>query len=74
MAHEEWGLCRSCKWSQIEPGAVIGNTTLGFCIDEKLLDYKLRVSGDSGCKRFMSGEPARAEGSSDAPPSAKPQR
>ncbi len=74
MADKQWGLCRACKWWQIEPEAEVGNTTLGFCIDEALQEFKLRISGDGGCNRFMPGEPARAKGSSDAPPSAKPQR
>jgi hypothetical protein len=34
----------------------------------------LRVSGISGCNLFMPGEPARAEGSGEAPPRAKPTR
>jgi len=71
---DQWGLCKDCKWWQIEPGAAIENRTLGLCIDEDLQPYLLRVSGDSGCNRFMEGEPARAKGSSGQPPTAKPQR
>jgi hypothetical protein len=71
---KEWGLCKECKWWQIEPGASIKNTTMGLCIDEKLYKYKLRVSGNSGCNRFMAGKPAHAKGSSGQPPTAKPQR
>lgn len=74
MAKSEWGLCKDCKWWQIEPHAHVTNVTLGLCIDEDLQEFQLRVSGDSGCNRFMPGEPARAEGSSGAPPTAKPQR
>jgi len=70
----EWGLCKDCKWWQIEPEASIVDTTMGLCIDEDLFPYKLRVSGNSGCNHFMSGEPARAKGSSGQPPTAKPQR
>jgi len=70
----EWGLCRDCKWWQIEPGAAVENLTMGLCIDEGLLRYRLRVSGNSGCNRFMAGKPARAKGSSGTPPTAKPQR
>jgi hypothetical protein len=70
----EWGLCKDCKWWQIEPEAEVANLTLGLCIDEKLQPYRLRVSGISGCNRFMPGDPARAEGSGAAPPSAKPTR
>ncbi|MGE0811752.1 MAG: hypothetical protein AB7O28_26000 [Vicinamibacterales bacterium] len=69
-----WGLCRSCKWWQIEPGAAIGNNTMGLCIDEDLQPFVLRISGNGGCARFMEGAPARAEGSSAAPPTAAPQR
>jgi hypothetical protein len=71
---QQWGLCKDCKWWQIEPDAPIENNTMGFCIDEEILPFKLRVSGNSGCNRFMKGSPARAKGSSDQPPSAKPQR
>jgi len=73
-SNHDWGLCKDCKWWQIEPGAPIEDATLGFCIDEELQPFKLRVSGDSGCNRFMVGNPARAAGSSAAPPTAAPQR
>jgi hypothetical protein len=74
MSQSEWGLCKECKWWQVEPKATVANTTMGLCIDEKLQPFRLRVSGNSGCNRFMGGKPARAEGSSDAPPTAEPQR
>jgi hypothetical protein len=47
---------------------------MGFCIDEEIQQFRLRVSGNSGCNRFMSGKPARAAGSSPAPPIAEPVR
>jgi hypothetical protein len=74
MSKSDWGLCKDCKWWQIEPDAMIEDTTLGLCIDEELQRFNLRVSGNSGCNRFMKGEPARAMGSSTAPPSAMPTR
>jgi hypothetical protein len=74
MADQRWGLCRGCKWWQIEPGAVAQRSTLGLCIDGDLQPYLLRVSGDSGCNHFMPGVPAEAVGSAAAPPSAKPVR
>jgi hypothetical protein len=74
MTESDWGLCKDCKWWQIEPNAVVADRTLGMCIDESLVTYQLRVSGDSGCNLFMKGEPARAEGSGAAPPTAKPAR
>lgn len=70
MADKEWGLCRDCKWWQIEPNAAGGDHTHGLCIDEDLYEFRLRVSGDSGCNRFMAGKPARARGSASAPPTA----
>jgi hypothetical protein len=73
-AKKDWGLCKDCKWWQIEPSASIENLTLGLCIEEELQPYLLRVSGNSGCNRFMPGAPARAQGSSEAPPRAKPTR
>jgi hypothetical protein len=71
---KNWGLCKDCKWWQIEPKASAANLTLGECIDEKLQPFKMRVSGNSGCNRFMEGAPAHAKGSSEAPPVAPPQR
>lgn len=70
----EWGLCKDCKWWQIEPRALIDDRTMGHCTDEELEHYRLRVSGNSGCNRFMAGEPARAQGSSEIPPVAAPMR
>ena len=69
-----WGLCKNCKWLQIEPGASPENLTLGLCIEEQLQPFQLRVSGNSGCNRFIEGNPAHAKNSSSAPPTAKPQR
>jgi hypothetical protein len=70
----KWGQCKDCKWWQIEPKARGGDTTKGLCIDEDLQPYRLLVSGDSGCNRYMEGEPAHAKGSSEHPPTAKPVR
>jgi hypothetical protein len=74
MKNGDWGLCQDCKWWQIDPGATVANTTMGLCIEEKLQSFRLRVSGNSGCNCFMAGEPAHAEGSSAAPPTAEPTR
>lgn len=70
----DWGLCKDCKWWQIEPDAAVEDATMGLCIDEDLQPFVLRISGNGGCKRFMAGTPARAAGSSGQPPTAKPQR
>ena len=70
----QWGLCKSCKWWQVEPAAAIADSTLGICIDEKLQPFQLSLSGNSGCNRFMKGEPARAKGSGAQPPTAQPIR
>ncbi len=69
-----WGLCIQCKWWQIDPDASLEKSTHGLCIDEDLQKYVLRVSGGSGCNRFVNGVPARAEGSGSTPPVAKPAR
>ena len=74
MSDKSWGECKECKWWQIEPEATIGNLTMGLCIDEQLQPYRLRVSGNSGCNRFIPGKVARAEGSSASPPTAKASR
>jgi hypothetical protein len=74
MTTSDWGLCKDCEWWQIEPKANIANTTMGLCIEEKLQPFRLRVSGSSGCNRYTAGQPARAAGSGDAPPTAAPQR
>lgn len=69
-----WGLCKNCKWMQIEPGASPQDLLLGLCIEEKLQPYNLRISGNSGCNRFIKGKPVHGEGSSGHPPTARPQR
>jgi len=74
MDKSEWGLCKDCKWWQIDPGSHAANNTMGLCIEEKLQPFRLRVSGNSGCNRFMPGKPAHAAGSSAAPPTAAPTR
>jgi hypothetical protein len=74
MPSEDWGECKDCKWWQIEPDAAVADRTMGLCIDEELQPFKLRVSGNSGCNRFMSGKIARAKGSSAAPPTARATR
>ena len=68
---ETWGLCKNCKWWQIEPKDSVENLTMGLRIEEELQPFRLRVSGNSGCNCFMSGKVARAEGSGAAPPTAK---
>lgn len=72
--NDQWGLCKDCKWWQIEPDATVQNNTMGLCIDEDLQEFQLRVSGNSGCNHFMKGKPARAKGSSDQPATAEPVR
>lgn len=74
MADSEWGLCKDCKWWQIEPNSSTANTSMGLCIEEEVQPYRLRVSGNSGCNKFMPRKPARAKGSSAAPPEAAPTR
>ena len=74
MTRENWGECKDCKWWQLEPDSSIANTTVGQCIEEKLQPFLLRVSGNSGCNRFLPGKPARAPGSGEAPPTAEPTR
>lgn len=74
MKDDDWGLCKDCKWFQVEPDANVGDRTMGLCIDEDLQEFRLRVSGNSGCNRFMSGKVAHAAGSSEAPPTAAPTR
>ncbi len=72
MTKSDWGLCKDCKWWQIEPKSNVENLTMGKCIEEKLQLFVLRVSGNSGCNRFMAGKPARAKGSSGAPSATAP--
>ena len=56
-----WGPCKTCKWWQIEPGATPKASTMGLCIEEKLQPFRLRVSGSSGCNRWMEGKPAEKD-------------
>jgi hypothetical protein len=71
---DTWGLCKDCEWLQIEPDASPENLTLGLCIEEQLQSFQLRVSGLSGCNRFIEGRPARARGSSERQSITRPQR
>jgi hypothetical protein len=71
---EQWGLCKDCKWWQLEPDAKPTGSTMGLCIEEQLQPFQLRVSGISGCNLFVPGKPAYATGSSKAPPEAAPTR
>jgi hypothetical protein len=68
MAASDWGLCKECGWWQIDPGAAPADNTMGVCTEEALQPFRLRVSGNSGCNHFESGEPTQAAGSSAAPP------
>ena len=70
----EWGLCIDCKWWQLEPDAPTENLTAGYCIEESLQPFQLRVTGNSGCNKFAPGAPARGKGSSEKPPTAIPAR
>jgi hypothetical protein len=74
MNTQDWGECMHCQWWQIEPQASVARQTMGLCIEEQLQPFQLRVSGNSGCNQFTSGEPVRQEGSSERPPVAAPQR
>ena len=74
MSKNDWGLCKDCKWWQIEPEATVDDRTVGECIDEKLQPFLIRISGNGGCSRFQKGTSARAVGSSDKPPTAAPSR
>ena len=76
MDKPTWGPCIHCEWWQIEPDAKVAKDTLGLCIDEDLQPFLLRVSGNSGCNKYMPVKDgiARAPGSAAAPPTAKPVR
>ena len=69
-----WGRCLSCKWWQIEPSAQLTSTTIGQCIEESLQRVLLSVTGNAGCNVYTAGEPARAAGSGNQPPTASPSR
>jgi hypothetical protein len=66
--HEDWGLCKDCKWWQIEPDAKVSDRAVGVCIEESLQEFRLRIAGNGGCTMFVAGKPARHEGSADKPP------
>lgn len=69
-----WGMCVECKWWQLEPKAPVENLTAGYCIEETLQPLQLRITGNGGCNKFVTGKPARGEGSSKKPPTATPAR
>lgn len=68
MSENSWGLCKDCRWWQIEPDAAVENLTMGLCIEKMLQPFNLRVSGISGCNRFSKGTPQREKEASAAPP------
>ena len=70
----EWGVCLTCKWWQIELDAKVEPTTAGYCIEETLQPFQLRITGNGGCNKYMEGKPAHGKGSSEKPPTAKPAR
>ena len=72
MPSANWGHCKGCKMWQIEPEAEIAEETMGLCVAEDLQQYRLLVSGASGCNIYVHGEVLRAEGSGEAPPVAAP--
>lgn len=69
-----WGPCISCKWWQIELDAPVENLTIGYCIEEKLQPFRVRITGNGGCNRYVEGKPARGKGSREKPPTATPAR
>ncbi len=71
---DSWGLCVDCKWWQIEPDAKAEPLTAGYCIEESLQPFQLRITGNGGCNKFMEGKPAHGKGSSEKPPTATPAR
>jgi hypothetical protein len=70
----EWGLCVSCKWWQLEPGVDPEHLTAGWCIEESLQRFQLRITGNGGCNKYAEGKPAHGKGSSEKPPMGKPAR
>ncbi len=64
-----WGQCKSCKMYQLEPGDEPSNNSIGVCIAEDLVEYQLRVSGNSGCNVYVEGKVKHKQGSSETPPS-----
>lgn len=65
---DSWGLCVECRWWQIEPQAIATHQTAGLCLEKSLRGFQLRVTGNSGCNRFMPGTTSRASGASQKPP------
>jgi hypothetical protein len=68
IMNDNWGLCRACRWWQIEPDAAINEKTIGRCVEEHLVELQLSVMGHCGCSHFVEGRPLRVEGSSEQPP------
>jgi|GEM_PF-2032679 len=66
--NDNWGLCRACRWWQIEPDAAINEKTIGRCVEEHLVELQLSIMGHCGCSHFVEGRPLRVEGSSEQPP------
>ena len=71
---KDWGLCVDCRFWQIEPKAIATHQTAGLCVQAALREFRLRVTGNSGCGEFQRGPTVRAEGSNLKPPPAPPAR
>jgi len=69
-----WGMCKDCKWWQIEPSQQPDERTMGHCLEGRLQPFMLRVSDESGCNRFLPGKPAAAAGAGQSSPAAAPRR
>jgi hypothetical protein len=65
---ENWGLCKACKWWQIEEEQTAADRTTGYCGEETLAPYQLSVTGHCGCSLFVEGKVGREAGASRQPP------
>jgi hypothetical protein len=72
--NDNWGLCKACRWWQLEPEALPRAGTVGFCSEESRLPMLLSVTGTCGCSLFDEGKPGRLKGASEHPPYPQPLR
>ena len=50
--NENWGLCKECKWWQIEPDAAVADMTTGLCIDDDLQPFQPARFGKQRLQSF----------------------
>ena len=52
--NDHWGHCKNCKWWDVESTEAAAREPIGYCMEEDLQPFHLRVTSSSGCNCFVS--------------------